>query len=302
MARYLLIILIVVFCLFCYGISGASEKLNVVASFYPLAHFAEQVGSEHVKVVNIMPPGVEPHEFEPTPRDMKEIWGSKVFIFNGAGIDPWAERIQKTLKEKGILTVEISRNFILKKSAKNKYRDFNNDMCDPHVWIDPLLAQKEIEIIRDAFIKVDPENEYAYRNNSVTYINKLSLLNKKYKEGLRSCKIRTIVVSHNAFSYLARRNNLNIIPLAGISPEEEPSPRRMAEISKIARNKNIQYIFFEPLVSPKVAKTVAREIGVKTLTLNPVEGLTEDEIMAGKDYISIMEENLQNLRKALSCK
>ncbi len=293
----------------------ASQKLKVVASFYPLVHFAEKVGGDRIDVINITPAGAEPHDFEPTPKDMKYVWTSKVFIFNGAGIDPWAERIRADLEKKGILTIEMAGYFDLLRIKETKeehklehkheevdgYHHFNSKY-DPHIWLDPVFAQKEVEIIRDTFIKTDPENEDKYKKNSEAYIYQLAELDKIYKEGLKSCKVRTIVVSHNAFSYLAKRYFLETISISGLSPDEEPSPRRMAEIVRTARKNNVQYIFFETLISPRIAETIAREIGAKTLILNTVEGLTRDEIKAGKSYLSIMEENLNNLRKALSCK
>lgn len=274
--------------------SGAAERLKVSASFYPLAHFAGMVGGDSVEVIQIMPAGADPHDFEPTPGDIRNVLRSEVFIYNGAGIDPWAERIITDLQKRGVLTLEMTGYFDLFMTEKaGKY--------DPHIWLDPLLVRKEIEIIRDLLIKADPDNNDRYRENSAAYINKLVRLHLKYTEGLKSCKSRSIVVSHNAFSYLAERYNLDNLPISGISTDEEPSPRRMAEISRVVRKKNLGYIFFETLTSQKIAETIAREVGAETLFLNPIEGLTKNEIEGGKSYLSIMETNLKNLRLALSC-
>ena len=283
------------------------DTIKVVASFYPLAEFSKQVGGDNVKVINIVPPGVGPHGFEPTPLDITKVYSADIFIFNGSGFDPWAEKIAPELKNRGVSVINMTEHFELlkgvcehkhhKHGAKHKGEEF-----DPHIWLDPVLAKKQVEIIRDALKERDPKNSSMYESRANDYLTKLSELDEKYKEGLASCAMRDIVVSHAAFGYLAKRYNLNVVNIAGLSPEEEPSPRRIAEIAKFARARNIKYIFFETLVSPKLAETIAREIGAQTLVFNPLEGLTDEELRAGKNYISVMEENLATLRLALQCK
>ncbi len=300
MKKLFLTFTIVLFSLFIHQISCAMDKLKVAASFYPLTHFAQQVGKNHVEVINIIPAGVEPHDFEPTPKDIKKIWSANVFIFNGADFDSWVEKIRVDLKKKGILTINMAEQFELFKSVEEEHRHIHGKF-DPHIWLDPILVIQEIKIIREVFIKADPRNTEAYRKNCDEYIEKLTVLHRKFEEGLKSCKIRDIVVSHNAFCYLAKRYDLNVLALSGLSPDEEPSPRRMGEIVKMARKRKIDYVFFETLVTPKIAQTIAREIGAKTLVLNPIEGLTDREIKKSKNYVSVMEENLRNLRQALSC-
>lgn len=273
--------------------------IKVTASFYPLAEFAKQVGGDLVEVVNITPAGIEPHDFEPTPKDVAALFSSKVFIFNGTGFDPWAEKLKPDLEQKGVRTIDMSEYVDLIASEENPEEA---EELDPHFWLDPVLAQKQIEGIRDALVRVDPSSSSEYTNNATRYIEQLSILDDKYKNGLASCEIRDAVASHAAFGYLAKRYNINVISIAGISPEEEPSPKRMAEIAQLAKQKNIKHIFFETLVSPKLSETIAREIGAETLVFNPLEGLTNEEVATGEDYISVMEKNLANLRKALLCK
>jgi zinc transport system substrate-binding protein len=292
MNKHILIIFLMLYLLFAFKLSFAAERLNVAASFYPLAHFAEQVGGDYAEVVNISPPGAEPHEFVPPPRDFKTIWTSNVFLLQGGGLDPWAERIKGDLEQSGTLVVKMAEHFELK-AQRGKH--------DPHVWLDPILAKKEVQVIMNAFIKADPENEKVYMKNAGEYLKKLDALDRKYSEGLSSCSISDIIVSHEAFSYLASRYGLNVHSISGISPEEEPSPRRIAELARIAVRNNIRYIFYEALSSPRMAETVAREVGGGTLVLNPLGGLTKDDALEGKTYISLMEENLKNLRLALSC-
>lgn len=286
--------------------SAENKGIKIVASFYPLAEFSRQVGGKDIEVINIVPPGIEPHDFEPTPRDIIKIYSARIFIYNGSGFDPWAEKIAPELRKKGISVVNMTEYFNLLEAADEHNEEEENGHeakeSDPHIWLDPILAKKEVEIIRDILKEIDAENAREYESNAENYIAALSQLDEKYKNGLMSCAIRDAVASHAAFGYLAKRYNLNVINITGFSPEEEPSPKKMAEIANFARDKNIKYIFFETLVSPKLAKTIANEIGAQTLIFNPLEGLTGEELAAGKNYISIMEENLINLRTALLCR
>ena len=269
--------------------------MRVAASFYPLAHFAGQVGDERVEVMNITPLSVDPHEYEPTARDMIKMQTARIFIFNGSGLDPWAERVQGELKSRGVHILNMADHFdLLREERGLKY--------DPHIWLDPLLAIKEVELVRDTLIRANPEDEDYYRRNSAAYIKEILMLHERYADGLASCENRNIIVSHDAFGYLAVRYGFDLYPVSGLSPEEEPSPRKMAEITDLAREKNIHYIFTEVLLNPKIAETIANEIGAKILVLNPVSGLTDNDTRTGKDYISMMDENLAHLRMAMSCK
>lgn len=308
------IIRIVVFIILLSGVNAklSAANLKVVASIYPLAHFAGEVGGSLADITNIMPPGVEPHEFEPTPRDISRIYKADIFLFHGAGLDPWAHRISYDLEKEGVLVREISRHFTLLKISREEHRDedhpandehvYEYGNSDPHIWLDPLLALREVEIIRDAFIEVDPNHKEAYTDNCSTYINALIQLDKEYREGLQSCDLREIIVTHDAFHYLAERYHLLVHAIMSISPEEAPSPRKLVELSKLVREKGITHIFSEPLMSPKLAETLAGETGAKMLVLNPLGGLTEEDIRRGGTYISVMKENLRNLRTALKCK
>lgn len=282
----------------------AEEKLRIAASFYPLAELARQVGGDRVEVINMTPAGVEPHDYEPTPRDIIKIRSAKVFLFNGGNTDAWAEKIQEDLKKRGVEVVNMSET--LAKSGEllkgqEVVEESEKAGFDPHFWLDPVLMQKQAIVVRDVLIKVDPGNAEYYTKTAADYLTQLAALDQKYREGLAHCQIRDVITSHAAFGYLARRYNLNMIYISGLSPDEEPSPRRIADIARLARQKNIEYIFFEPLTSPKLAQTIAQEVGAKTLVFNPLEGLTDEEVQAGKNYISIMEENLKNLRIALRC-
>ncbi len=172
---------------------------------------------------------------------------------------------------------------------------------DPHVWLAPRLAQKMVERIAQAFEQVDPVNKGYYRSNAGSLETKLGNLDMEYRQGLSNCAGNSIITSHAAFGYLATDYGLNQVPIAGLSPDAEPSPRQLAHIAQFAKNNNVRYIFFESLASPKLSQTIATEVGAQTLVLSPIEGLSEEEMSQGKTYISVMQDNLTNLRTALQC-
>lgn len=265
-----------------------SARLRVVASFYPLAHIAEQIGKEHVEVLNLTPTGVEPHDADPSPRDIAALQKAQVFIYNGISFEPWAPRVIPELREKGVEVFD----------ASNGLKIMNND---PHVWLDPTLVQRQVQSIANIFAEVDSEHAAFYQANASSYIHELEKLDDEFTQRLAKCERRDIVTTHAAFGYLAKRYTLNMISIGGISPDAEPTPFRLAEISQLVREKGITHIFFETLVSPKIAETIANETGVQTASLNPLEGLTKQEMLDGKTYISVQKENLQALTVALGC-
>lgn len=302
----------IVILLFSFAVKDKPEdggKLTVTASFYPLAHFAQKAAGQDIEVYMITPAGAESHDFEPTPRDIRKVRGSDLFIYNGAGLDPWAERVAPTLKQAGVRTIEMTSHFSLMSVEKYEHGDENEEnghahadgAFDPHIWLDPLMAAEQVALIGEALTAADPAGTASYQSRSSQYAGELKQLHEEFSKGLSNCGTRELIVAHDAFSYLAKRYNLNIIPVTGVFSGEEPSPKRMAEVARLAREKSIRYIFFEPLSSPKIAETIARETGAEVLELNPLESLTKEEETAGKDYISIMRANLANLRKALQC-
>jgi zinc transport system substrate-binding protein len=268
-------------------------KIIVSSSFYPLADFAKRVGGEKIEVINITPVGVEAHDYEPTPRDISAIRVSRLFLYQGANFDPWAERVANDISGSNTAVINMAENFDLLSVEAGKK--------DPHFWLDPVLAQKEVVIIRDELKKIDPSNAALYEENAQKFSVSLDSLDRVIRSGLSHCALSEIIVSHEAFNYFAARYGLKVIAISGVSPDIEPSAQVLGEIAKIAREKNIHYIFFETLASPKLAETVAKEAGIQTSVLNPVEGLTPEEVSAGKDYLSIMGENLHNLEQALQC-
>lgn len=271
---------------------GNTDKISIAASFYPLGEFARKVGGELVDVKVITPAGAEPHDYEPTPQDIVAVRNSKIFLYQGGGLDPWAERLESELESEGVVVVNIGSNFNL--SAEN-------GKVDPHIWLDPVMASEEVYVIREALVEADPAHEDIYKTNADKFIKELELLDNKYRQQLSSCVQKDIIVSHGAFGYLGKRYGFNVISVLGISPEEEPSAQKIGELTKIVEEKNIGYVFFETLVSPKLAETIASETGAQTAVLDPIEGIAEEDLKAGENYLSLMENNLDNLKKALQC-
>lgn len=279
--------------------SRSESKTNVVASYYPLYNFAKNIGGDRVQVTNITPAGSEPHDYEPSPQQLVAAYESDVFIYNGGTFEPWVDKFvldYKHVKVSGGSGVDLIDGY------DEETSELSSEVKDPHFWLDPVLARQIVNNIRDGLIKADVGSKDYFTNRAKEYDDKLAQLDQEFKAGLANCDSRSAITSHAAFGYLAKRYNLDIISIAGISPDEEPSPARLAELTQVVKDKNIKYVFFENLVSPKLAETIATETGAKTALFNPIEGISDEEEKQGKDYLSIQRENLQNLRTALSCR
>ncbi|KKT82066.1 MAG: hypothetical protein A2V96_02185 [Candidatus Yonathbacteria bacterium RBG_16_43_6] len=273
------------------------NKISVVTSFYPLQYFVEAVGGDLVTVHNFTPSGSEPHDFEPLPRDLVLLGTADFFVYNGASFEPWVERWASGEFPRPKKTLNMTSEL----TSRGVELMVNNGKFDPHIWLDPHIVQKEIEVIKNMLIEVDPSNQGFYTENAERALQEITLLDKRFDEGLASCVLRDIVVSHEAFGYLARQYGLKMTSIAGISPDEEPSAKELMRIIDLAKEKKVKYVFFETTVSPKLAETIAREISGGVLVLNPIENLTPHEVQSGEDYRSLMEKNLINLRIALGC-
>lgn len=283
-----------------------SEKVNIVVTFYPLQYFAQQVGGELVNVTTLTPSGGEPHDYSPTPQDIIKIKTSDIFILNGAGLEPWTTKLLPQLTTEKIKTLTMSEQVELlsntnHESESEEEHEKEMGQFDPHIWLDPVRAQQQVTALKNLLISIDPSHTSTYEQNAKNSIQKLENLQKEFSTGLSLCKKREIISSHNAFQYLAQRFQFHVESIAGFSPEEDPSPKHLAELSKLVTSKNIGYIFTETLASPKFVDTLSHEAKVKTLVLNPLEGLTQEDLRQEKDYLSIMRENLNNLKTAMEC-
>jgi len=268
-------------------------KLLVVASFYPMYEFVRQVAADRAQVISLVPPGVHGHDWEPSPQDVAQVRHARVFVYNGAGFEPWVDKLLSEGAASSTVVVAASAGLAVARAG--------GEGMDPHVWLDPLLARRQVDAIRDALERSDPGGKPAYAANASAYGEKLAALDARFDAGLRDCARRDVVVSHAAFGYLTRRYRLTQIAVTGLAPQAEPSPAALAAIVRTARERQVTAIFLEPLVSPRLAETLAREVGVRLLTLNPVEGVTKQEATDGVGYIELMGKNLESLREGLGC-
>jgi zinc transport system substrate-binding protein len=264
----------------CGSSSSAAKQIEVVAAFYPLAFAAQGPG---VDVHNLTPTGAEPHDIELTPKEVAELQRADVVLYLSHGFQP---AVEKAIEGASGKRVDVLAGVKLRSGVGDE-----KGTADPHVWLDPVLYARIVRRIGHALGR--PRDALAARALA---------LDRAYRTGLASCARREFVTSHAAFGYLAARYGLKQIPITGIDPESEPSPKRLADLAKLVRREHITTVFFERLVSPKIAETLAREAGAKTAVLDPIEGLTSDEARRGETYLSLMRRNLANLRKALNCR
>jgi zinc transport system substrate-binding protein len=294
------------------------EKIKVVTSFYPLYEFTSNVGGDKINVEMLIPPNVEPHEYELKHSDMVKILESDLFIYNGAGMEPWVHNI---IEHNEINVLDASKGIKLLESECNHehgthHHEEENETheekeehghehgeYDPHIWLSPLNAIIQVENIRDKLIELDSENEEYYTKNANEYIMKLSELNEKIKSEINpeNCKKRDVVITHATLGYFCEEYNCNQIALSGITPEAEMSIKQITEIMHEIEGKNVTVIFFEEQVNPKTAEVIADELGIETMIFNTIHGITEEEKKAGKNYITLMEENISKLKYALEC-
>jgi zinc transport system substrate-binding protein len=268
----------------CGGSSAGTGKTSVVAAFYPLAFVAERIGDGKVKVENITPPGSEPHDLELAPQTVGRILTANVVLYLSHGFQP---AVSAAVKQAKGSTVDILSGLPLHSSSEAGLT------ADPHVWLDPLLFARVVE--RVGAVLHEPAR-------ARTLIADLHGLDRAYRAGLSHCARKEIVTSHAAFGYLAQRYGLVQVPITGLAPESEPTPRQLANVVRLVRRTHATTVFFETLVSPRLAQTVAREMGARTAVLDPIEGLTPAEQSRGENYLSLMRRNLAAIRLALACR
>ncbi|TCS95449.1 metal ABC transporter substrate-binding protein [Hazenella coriacea] len=284
-------------------------KVKVMVSVYPLEDFAKKIGGEHVQVTNMIPPGTEAHDFELTPKDMEKITKSDLFVYNGAGFESWVDQVAKNLDKEKTVVVESTKEIELLSTKEHhdehaheeghKEDEHDHGDFDPHVWLDPVRAKQQAMNIKEGLVQVDPSHKDDYEKNYQKLAGELDTLHQEYDAMTQQAKKKELVVSHSAFNYLASRYGLEQIAITGMSPSQEPSPKELKQIIETVKEHQVKYILFETLVSSKVAEVVRKEVKAEALTLNPLEGLTKEEIAQGADYFSVMRKNKENIAKAL---
>ena len=300
MRRVLTAVLVLTFAGACGSSGGADDRSDgrtqIVASFYPLFEAAQRVGGDRVQVRNLTPAGSEPHDLELNSTQVDRIEDAAVVLFLGQGFQPALEKAAERAKGMKVDILDELGN-LLPAPAGDDQLDI-----DPHVWLDPRLFKAIVTRVAGALSAADPANRATYEANAAAYGRELDDLDAAFVEGLRACERRVVVTSHAAFGYLTGRYGLVQEAIAGLEPESEPSPQRLADLTAKVRAQGTTTVFYETLVSPKVARSLAREAGVTTAVLDPIEGLSDDDVKAGKTYVSAMRENLAAVRLALGCR
>jgi zinc transport system substrate-binding protein len=262
------------------------SSLNTFASFYPIYDFVKKIGMDNVNVSTVVPPAIEPHDFEPTPKQVVELQNADLIFINGAGFEEWLDRVGNDN------IIELSKGL----STENE-----DSVPDPHIWLDPVLVKNLSTVILDTLITADPNNADYYRNNNIEFNKNLDKLNSDINSNLTDCRLNDFIAFHDAFGYFAKRYGLTQHSIEGLAPEAGVNPQSVTDAINLARQLNISIVFAEENIDPRLSETIANEIGGKVLLLNPIELISQEEQDRGEDYFSKMYDNLNNLKIALDC-
>jgi len=265
-----------------HGANASSGRLEVVASLFPIAEVLRVVGGDAVVVTDLMPPGVEPHDFELKPSDVEKVHDADVVVVIGGGFQPAVEKAASRGDARVLTLLPAGEQ-------------------DPHLWLDPTAMQIIAGQVASSFGELRPKAADGFARRAKAFRDRLGDLDSAFRAGLATCRIRTLVTAHGAFGHLARRYDLEQVGVAGIDPSAEPSPARIDELAELVNNRGVTTVFTETLVSPRVAKALAREAGVRTAVLDPIEGVGADEVKSRLGYLDLMRRNLAVLRAALAC-
>ncbi len=270
--------------------TNSSDRLVVISSFFPIDEFVKKIGGDVVQTSVLIPVGVEPHDFEPTINQIQMLNSADVLVYNDLGLENWIQKIN------------VMNKINASKGLNATYSDNRKIAPDPHVWLDPLLAKKQVKNIRDGLILIDPIHKDTYFENAKSFLIELDRLDKTIRSELDSCKKRDFISFHNSFSYFAKRYNVTQHSISASSPEAEITPFRLTETIDLAKKLGLSVIYSEELVDPRKALVIAQEIpNGKVLPLSPIEGITKNEENMGIGYLDKMNENIRNLAVGLEC-
>ncbi len=289
--------------------SGETHKIRVVASLFPLYDFIKNVGKDRVAVELLLTPGVEPHSFEPKPADVLNLNHADVFVYTNKYMEPWVADIIKGIDNNKTLILDSSKGivFINDEDEDNEgghhEKKHGHDGMDPHIWLDLGNAVVMVDTIRDGLIQKDPAGKEYYQKNAERYKAILKNLDDKFRQGLGNCSKKTFINGgHFAFGYLAKRYGLTYVSAYGFSPDAEPTPGQLVKISRLLKEQGLKYLFYEELLAPRVAETLAHETGAQLLFLHGAHNISKEEFGKGTSFVGLMEKNLENLEKGLQCR
>lgn len=272
------------------GCVGDLPHADVVATFYPLEEFSREVAGPGLAVRSLVRPGAEPHDFEPTPRDIETIATARAIVVLGAGFESWVRTAQDQAPGTRLVVATEGLPLAVREDGTT----------DPHAWLDPVLAQGMAQTIGQGLAQAFPEEASAIANRTAALVGRLQALDAEFRAGLAQCEVRAIVANHSAFAYVAARYNFTEVAVT-IDPQGQPDPAAVRRVIDAVRHLGVQVVYFEDLVSPAVADTIARETGARTLLLSPLESLPAEVAQAGGGYAEAMRLNLRNLREGMRC-
>ncbi|TGB01379.1 metal ABC transporter solute-binding protein, Zn/Mn family [Halobacillus salinus] len=317
--------------------NAKDEKVKIFTTVYPLQYFAEQIAGDEAEVTSILPPGSDPHTFEPTTKEMIEIAEADLFIYNGAGLEAYAEKIADSVESEDVRIVEASQGIDLKEHVhegeasreeehaheeegshedehaheedahdegstheEEGHEGHNHGDQDPHVWLDPTLAAELAQNVKDQLVEVDPENESLYQQNFEDLEKRLQELDQTFHQEIEDLPKNEIIVSHAAYGYWEQAYGLEQIAVSGLSPTSEPSQQELEQIIEVANEHGLNHVLFEQNVTPKIAEVVRKEMDAEALRIHNLSVLTEEDVQNEEDYFSLMEGNIEVLKTALS--
>lgn len=293
------------------GTSGNDESavsedgIQVVTTFYPMYDFAKNVVGDNGEVSVLLDAGQESHGYEPTPQDIAAIADADVFVYNSDEMETWVPSVLESIESSDVIVVEAAEAialFELEEAAEEEHSDEEGEDAhnvDPHVWLDPVYAQEEVAAILAGVLEADEANKESYEANAAAFNEKLAELDAAYQNAFETAENRTFVVQHAAFGYIARRYELTEVAVSDVSSDAEPNPAKLAELQQFMIDNQITTVYYSDSASSKTAQTLAEATGATLEVLSPLEGITDEDQEAGKDYLSVMEENLTALRKVI---
>ena len=290
--------------------NSKDKKIKIVTTLFPTYDFSKEIGKEKVEVKLLLPPGIEAHSYEPTPKDIAEINNADIFIYTGDLMEPWVKKLLSSINNKELKIVDVSKNIELKEfdfedqhedKGIHETEDEHIHGKDPHIWTDPILAKTIVQNITDAIKEIDNTNKTFYEQNKINYEKKLDDLDMKFKKLIeKSSKKEIVSGGHFVFGYLFERYGLTYhSAYEGFSPNAEPTPKQLKSLKETIAHTNVKYIYYEELVEPKLAKILSNELGLKLLLLHGAHNISKEELSKGISYYDIMLKNIENLKLGL---
>lgn len=289
-----------------------NKQLKIVTTLFPTYDFSKEIGKDKVDVKLLLPPGIEAHSYEPTPKDIAEINNADIFIYTGDLMEPWVKKLLSSINNKELKIVDVSRGIELKEfdfeaehehEEKNAHEDEEEHIHgkDPHIWTDPILAKTIVQNIFDSMVEVDSANKNFYEENKLNYDKKLDDLDIGFQNLVKkSSKKEIISGGHFVFGYLFERYGLTYhSAYEGFSPNAEPTPKQLKSLKETIGETNSKYIYYEELIEPKLAKILSNELNLELLLLHGAHNTSKDELSKGVTYYDIMLKNIENLKLGL---